>query len=123
MFVKVNYTAPKVANTASYPARVAQTPAAGKPEAPTEKQVITIKNYPDPFSSSTTISFYLPQQSLTNAQLYNLQGQMVKQVFSKQLAGGHHQVTIQTPDLAPGIFMLKLTSGSETKLHRMLLSR
>lgn len=120
VFVKVTYTAPKVANTSSYPARVAQTPA--KPGS-SEKPAISVKNYPDPFSNATTVSFYLPATSLTNLQVYNLQGQLLKQVFNKELAGGHHQVTLQTPDLVPGIYMLKLTTGNEIKLHRMLLSR
>jgi alpha-amylase len=120
VFVKITYTAPKVANTTSYPARVASTPEKPVTE---EKTSITVKNYPDPFSSVTTIHFYLPEKSLTNLQLFNLQGQLVKQIAHKELPGGAHQVTIQTPGLAPGIYMLKLTTGREIKLHRMLLSR
>ncbi|MBO9564206.1 MAG: DUF1939 domain-containing protein [Niastella sp.] len=121
VFVKVTYTAPKVANTSTYPARVAQTP--GKLEVSPDKPAISVKNYPDPFSSSTTISFTLPTSSLTNLQLFNLQGQLVKQVIQKELTGGQHKVLLHTADLAPGIYMLKLTTGTETKLHKMLLSR
>ncbi|NII25032.1 DUF1939 domain-containing protein [Pseudoflavitalea sp. X16] len=121
VYVKVTYTAPKVANTSSYPARVGQQP--GKPALSTEEPSIIVKNYPDPFSTVTTVSFTLPEKSLTNVQLYNLQGQLVRQVLNKELAAGKHQVDLQTPDLAPGIYMLKLTTGKETKLHRMLLSR
>lgn len=121
VFVKVTYTAPKVANTASYPARVAPIP--GKPATSKEEPPITIRNYPDPFSNVTMVSFTLPEKSLTNVQLYNLQGQLVRQILNKELAAGKHQVDLQTPDLSPGIYMLKLTTGGETKLHQMLLSR
>jgi alpha-amylase len=121
VYVKVTYTAPKVANTSSYPARVGQQP--GKPALSTEEPSIIVKNYPDPFSTVTTVSFTLPEKSLTNVQLYNLQGQLVRQILNKELAAGKHRVDLQTPDLAPGIYMLKLTTGKETKLHRMLLSR
>ncbi len=121
VFVKVNYTAPKVASTSTYPARVAQTPV--KSEVSPDKPSISVKNYPDPFSNTTTISFTLPTTSLTSLQLFNLHGQMVKQVLQKELPGGQHQVLLHTPDLVPGIYMLKLTTGTETKLHKMLLSR
>lgn len=119
VYVKVTYTAPKVANTASYPARIAQP--SDKPAK--EEPSIIVKNYPDPFSAVTTVSFTLPEKSLTNVQLYNLQGQLVRQILNKELAAGQHQVALQTPDLSPGIYMLKLSTGKETKLHRMLLSR
>jgi alpha-amylase len=122
VYVKITYTAPKVASTSTYPARSTQTPEMRVLE-DQSSTLLTLSNYPDPFRGVTTISFNLPEKAMTSLQLYNLQGQLVKDIARGMMNSGPHRLSLHTPELVPGLYMLKLTSGQETKLRKVMLSR
>ena len=50
-------------------------------------------NYPNPFNPNTKISFYLPATEYISMLIYDLNGQLVRQLFSGQLQAGTHQFT------------------------------
>jgi len=50
-------------------------------------------NYPNPFNACTTIEFEIHQNSYIDIDIYNLQGQLVKNLKSGYLQTGIHRVT------------------------------
>ena len=49
-------------------------------------------NYPNPFNSSTTISFNLPQSGHTSLHIFNILGQRIKTLIDGELYGGEHEI-------------------------------
>jgi hypothetical protein len=77
--------------------------------------------YPNPFNPSTTISFDLPEISEVCIDIYNIRGQIVKQVVNRRFQVGQHEVVVDASDLSSGIYIYKLTSDNYTAVERMTL--
>ena len=98
------------------------------PEIPVEFSLY--QNYPNPITTSTTISFSTPEYT-DNAEIiiYNVKGQLVKTLLPTTT----HQSALTTVfwngkdengnQLSNGIYFYKLTSGEKTALKKMILLR
>ena len=78
-------------------------------------------NYPNPFSSTTTISFNLNNKNTVNAEIeiFNLKGQLVK---SFALVNGQTSVEWNATSQASGIYFYKMkTDGKYTSTKKMIL--
>jgi hypothetical protein len=84
-------------------------------------------NYPNPFNAGTTISFSLPQANRVSLVVYNTHGQRIKVLISDQaFPAGKHQVlwngkSDQDEDIASGVYLCRLTSGTYGKLIRLVM--
>jgi len=87
------------------------------------------QNYPNPFNSSTIITFVIPD-ALTNAHtelaVYNVQGQLVKQLISGILPSGNYAVRWDGTreigsDVASGVYFYKLTIHDQRLTGKMSL--
>ena len=101
---------------------------------------ITLNNYPNPFSTSTTISFSAtgpcyatPRQAksheMARIKIYNIKGELIKQLSiinsSRYISGsiewyGKDENGKQVPS---GIYLCKLTVGKETIVRKVVLLR
>jgi len=85
------------------------------------------QNYPNPFNPSTTISFSVEQTtSFVTLEIFNLKGQIVKQLVSEQLPAGQHTIIWNGKDnsnkaVSSGIYIYKMKSGNYTSTKKMLL--
>jgi len=77
--------------------------------------------YPNPFNPSTTINFDLPQSELVSLTVYNLSGQVVRELANGQFNTGRHQVVFDASDLASGVYLYTLKAGSFTESQKMVL--
>ncbi|PSL45663.1 putative repeat protein (TIGR01451 family)/predicted secreted protein (Por secretion system target) [Chitinophaga niastensis] len=77
-------------------------------------------NYPNPFSSFTTISFELADQHKVQLNVYDANGRMVTRLLDKVMQPGIQTVTWQTPDLPAGIYILQLKVDNFTKTYKMM---
>lgn len=50
------------------------------------------QNYPNPFNPSTKISFGLPVNAKVTLSIYNVLGQVVETLISKDMEAGHHEI-------------------------------
>lgn len=87
---------------------------------------VIFQNYPNPFNPSTTISFYLPAQTLTTLQIYNMMGQEVRTLVSKSLSEGSYEIFWDGKDnrgreIASGIYIYRLQAGSLVQSKKMNL--
>ncbi|BDQ03559.1 multiheme c-type cytochrome [Ignavibacterium sp.] len=79
------------------------------------------QNYPNPFNPSTTIKFALPYDSNVKLTVYNINGEVVKELANGLYTMGEHEVQFNMSDVrgsASGIYLynIKATSvdGSKT---------
>lgn len=77
--------------------------------------------YPNPFSDFATISFELKNSSDMIIRVYNLQGQMVRQVCDRYFLPGMNEVKLKKEDLAPGLYILRVKTGQTEKSIKILV--
>lgn len=79
------------------------------------------QNYPNPFNATTTLRFHLPQKEYTTLSLYNLRGEKVKTIVSKNLIAGFYEFEVDGSELASGIYLYRLMSGSNCQTRKLIL--
>jgi len=91
-------------------------------------EFIVYQNYPNPIRNTTTISFILPGVNKeADIKIYNIKGQLVKELGFRVSDGGFNAVWDCTDDnnkpVSSGIYFYKVTSGENSELKKMLLIR
>ena len=83
-------------------------------------------NYPNPFNPSTTIAFLLPEYSAVRVTIYNLKGQLVKNLLNSDLPAGKHCIFWDGKDYnelpaASGIYFYKIEGCGKSLVSKMLM--
>jgi len=98
-----------------------------EPSMPTENP--TIVSSPNPFTSSTNISFSIPHNSNVNISVYNLKGQKVKSLTNDRYGKGNYTLLWNARDqngeqVSPGVYFYKLaTDGELVEVKKCLILR
>ncbi len=79
------------------------------------------QNYPNPFNPSTTIRYELPVSANVRLSVYNMLGQEVAVLVNGVRPSGVSTVQFDASNLSSGIYVYRLTSGTETITRKMLL--
>ncbi len=83
--------------------------------------------FPNPFNSSTTITFSLSAQSASSAvnlAIYDLSGRLVTDLLdSAHLPTGQHKVVWDAIDQPAGVYLIRLQSGTQTSTRKIVLMR
>lgn len=70
------------------------------------------QNYPNPFNPSTTINYSLPFESNVKIIVYNLVGEVVKEIVNSSQQTGYHSVTFNGVDFSSGIYFYSISASS-----------
>jgi len=86
------------------------------------------QNYPNPFKPTTTISFALPTASEVSLSIFNMSGQLVKQVASGKFASGRHQIVWDATDdhgqrVASGVYLYVIKAGEFIAQRKLILMK
>lgn len=75
---------------------------------------LKLSNYPNPFATSTRLSFYTPESGNVLIEVYSTTGQMVKNISIGHTEAGSHEISLDASQLAKGYYMCKMRiqSGS-----------
>lgn len=79
------------------------------------------QNYPNPFNPSTTISYALDAPSRVSINIYNMLGVKVATLEDGFRSAGEHTISFDASSLSSGIYIYRLTSGSNSLTKRMTL--
>jgi FlgD Ig-like domain len=84
------------------------------------------QNYPNPFNPTTTINFSIPKSGLVKLIVYNMLGQQIRTLVDKVVNPGNMSATWDGKDsrgmtVSSGIYLYRLTAGSFTSAHKMIL--
>ncbi len=85
-------------------------------------------NYPNPFNPSTTIRYSVAESGPVNIDIYNVKGQLVKQLVKDEKQAGQHSVVFDGTDssgrpVASGIYFYKMQAGKFNATRRMILMK
>jgi len=84
------------------------------------------QNFPNPFNPSTSINFRLQKSKNVKITVYNIQGQVVKELTNRKYSQGEHQVkwnglNSSGSSVAAGLYFYSMQSASFNQVKRMLL--
>jgi hypothetical protein len=85
-----------------------------------------MRNYPNPFSFETSISYTVPVKGQVCLEIYNSKGQLVRQLVDEQQAKGEHSLTWNGKDnsgqsVASGLYLCRITSVGQHESRKLLL--
>jgi hypothetical protein len=81
------------------------------------------QNYPNPFNPTTTIRFDLPKSAIVSLKIYNILGQEITTLLSKQeYDEGQYEVVFDASTIATGVYFYRLDVNNEfTEVKKLLL--
>jgi len=86
-----------------------------------------LENYPNPFVSTTTIKYTLPEESQVTIKIYDMSGRLIITLINEKLEAGHHTVDWNPKNLAQGIYFCKIKFHADlrtdyyTRTNKMVL--
>lgn len=89
-------------------------------------------NYPNPFTTTTTLGFDIPDLEQGRVQVemrvYNLLGQAVATLVDKEMTPGRYEATwngryASGDDAASGVYLIKMTAGGYQQVRKVVLVR
>ena len=81
------------------------------------------KNYPNPVSARTTISFTLEEAAYTRLMVYDILGREVSVIVDSYQPAGIHDVSVDASFLPEGLYLYRLTSGRFTASNQFIVAR
>ncbi len=81
------------------------------------------QNYPNPFNPTTTIEFGLDRSENVRLSVYDLLGREVAVLVDDARAAGTYRVTFEARDLASGVYLYRLVTGSGAVSRQMVLMK
>lgn len=84
------------------------------------KRLSLSQNYPNPFSTSTTIEFELAESGTAKIKIYNQFGQLIEEVVQEEGQMGKNKFIWQVNGLPPGIYFIRLQAGNEITTKKMI---
>ncbi len=81
------------------------------------------QNYPNPFNPTTTIKFALPDESNVNLSVYNVIGELVQTLVNDQMKPGYYEFEMNGNNLASGIYIYRIKTGSFIDSKKMVLMK
>ena len=85
------------------------------------------KNYPNPFKTSTTITYYLSHPSDVTIKIYNVQGELVTMLSNNEIVStGLHNVVWNGKNsseaiVSSGVYLYQLIINESSVTKKMLL--
>ncbi|MDP1621045.1 MAG: T9SS type A sorting domain-containing protein [Bacteroidales bacterium] len=99
--------------------RTGRTPATRVGEMTSDKLQLTIKNYPNPFRSSTTIEYELEKPGEVEIAIVDQAGHIVDKIALCGQKGTNHLVW-NARSLPAGIYFCRVTSGKQVAMGKMV---
>ncbi len=81
------------------------------------------QNFPNPFSNTTTIDYFIPTSGNVSLQVYDLYGKLLITLVDDYQPAGSHSVNFENNQLPMGIYYYYLHSGSFDGTRKFIISR
>lgn len=79
------------------------------------------KIYPNPFNPVVNIEYSLATSDLVNISIYDLNGQMVDQLFSEHQTVGNYHMSWDASEMSSGIYLITIQSGNILLSDQLIL--
>ena len=85
--------------------------------------VAGLKNYPNPFNPTTTISYNLPASGHVTLKVYDILGREVVTLTSENQSAGAHSAIFDGTHFARGVYFYRLIAPGVAQVKKMLMTK
>ena len=79
--------------------------------------------YPNPFNPSTSLDLSLNHSGNVNVKVYNVVGQVVTTLANGHMNAGYHTLTWDASSMASGMYFIKVETGSNVAVQKIMLMK
>lgn len=79
------------------------------------------QNYPNPFNPETTIEFSIPKSSFVRLRVFDINGREVTELYNNLTGAGVFRVKWNAERFAGGTYFVRMETGGQTFVRKMLL--
>ena len=84
--------------------------------------IILGQNSPNPFSDSTTISFFLPEEEEVTFEIFNSNIETIKKIEDVEYPAGKNEIVFNAENLPAGIYFYRLKLGKFVDVKKMVIT-
>ncbi len=88
---------------------------------PTEVKLY--QNFPNPFNSSTTIRYELPEATHVRLSLYDILGREVSTLVNAFQQAGSYELSVESEPLSSGMYFCRLVVGDRMLTNKMIIQK
>ena len=93
------------------------------PEPTDASELVSIKNFPNPFNNTTTIEIWLTTSTFAKLTVFDVHGKLIKTLVNDQLPAGKHHIKFASENLPSGIYYYNIKTNMSSKTNKMLIIR
>ncbi|HCA42052.1 MAG TPA: hypothetical protein DEP28_02225 [Bacteroidetes bacterium] len=79
------------------------------------------QNFPNPFNPETNINFSINKTGKTTLNIYDINGKLIKQLYSGVLNSGNYSFQFKSENLSSGIYFYELSTPDDKQFKKMTL--
>ncbi len=79
--------------------------------------------FPNPFNTTTRISYGIPEDSEVSIGIYDIAGCLVKTLIFDNQSTGHYTVTWEANATATGVYLIRIEAGQFNRVTKVVLTR
>jgi|GEM_PF-1850650 len=82
---------------------------------------IEVNAYPNPFNASVKIGFNLPMTEVVKVDVFNTLGRHVSSLHNASTTTGYHEVSWDATGMSSGIYLVRVSTQTESHLQKIML--
>jgi hypothetical protein len=79
------------------------------------------QNYPNPFNPVTVIKYKIAKQADVSLDIFDMAGRKVRTLVNQTLTPGAYEATFDASNLASGMYLYRLSVGSDVMTKKLTL--
>lgn len=83
---------------------------------------LSVNIFPNPATNKTTISFSLEKTSDVKIELFNIEGQLVKNIMDGKLASGDNEIKMDLSKIRAGVYFIKLSIEERSQIIKLVIA-
>ncbi len=88
---------------------------------PLPNSILLVKNFPNPFNSTTVIEFSLPKASHVKIELFDLLGRQIQTLSDQHQPAGTHRMLLNGSQLPSGQYFYRISTSDQTICRKLML--
>jgi hypothetical protein len=79
------------------------------------------QNYPNPFNPSTKIDYSIAIAGEVNISIYSIAGELITNLVNEYQPAGRYSIVFNASNVASGVYLYKITSGSFSLAKKLVV--
>jgi hypothetical protein len=77
--------------------------------------------YPNPFNPTTTLGLALNADGFVSMSVFNIRGQVVEVLVDRNMKAGYHNVSWNADGISSGMYFVRVETGANTAMQKLML--